>query len=76
MKTVLSSLNVLNQKDEEIKELKYEIEQLKSENDMFKSMKTYIEEQNEKRASSVAMNHKVYVCVLTLKYDCYYLLLF
>ena len=42
------------QKDEEIKALKCDIEQLKSEIDMFKSMKHYMEEQNEKRASSVA----------------------
>ena len=51
---IFKSKNLLNQKEEEIKSLKYDIEQLRSENESYKSMKNYIEEQNEKRASSVS----------------------
>ncbi len=42
---------MVTQKDDEIKELKNIIEQLNSEIDMFKSMKTFMEENKEKRKS-------------------------
>jgi hypothetical protein len=41
------------QKDSEIKELKNEIEKLTSEVEMFKSMKIFMEENKEKRKSTM-----------------------
>ncbi len=48
-----SSVDMLASKDDEIKELKNEIEKLTSEVEMFKSLKIYMEENKEKRQSTM-----------------------
>jgi hypothetical protein len=46
-------VDMLASKDDEIKELKNEIEKLTSEVEMFKSLKIYMEENKEKRQSTM-----------------------